>query len=157
MSQDLLLPSYLPIRHRARGTADWPPGINSVPMRLGRRRVQRMQNEAFLEGPIEFDKTVDGSTMPFDELPFFQRGVAFTALAARLEALGLSLGAEMSDVCGYGHKAAKPRRVVAAAKRQGSAASSGDEAWVVVSRNVSKDCSGGRAAVSRKQAPKKLT
>uniref|UniRef100_A0A7S3SSC6 Uncharacterized protein n=1 Tax=Strombidinopsis acuminata TaxID=141414 RepID=A0A7S3SSC6_9SPIT len=135
---ELLLPSYLPERPRAKVASDWPPGMNKEPPRLGRRRLQRLHNEAFLDGPIEFDRSVDGSTIPFEELPFFQRGVAFTKLAAQLEALGLDLAAELADVRAPPLRREKYNTARITVKREAStASSSGDEAWVIVSRETS--------------------
>jgi hypothetical protein len=129
--------------------------MNKEPMRLGRRRMQRLLNESFLEGPVEFDKTVDGSTLPFEELPFYQRGACFTALAARLEALGLDLSADLSHV----QHASRPSKVrgpkwafkAAAAgvtRSELNGYSSGDEAWVVVAREFSANSSALPAAAS---------
>lgn len=153
--QDLLLPSCLPVRSRARATSDWPPGINKEPMRLGRRRMQRLLNESFLEGPVEFDKTVDGSTLPFEELPFYQRGACFTVLAARLEALGLDISADLSHVQ-HDSRPGKVREASWARKAPGAgvsedksnASSSGDEAWVMVARQFSPHSSTLPAAAS---------
>ena len=99
MFPELLLPAQRPLRPPARSRAGdhWPPGVNAVPARVGRRRLNRLRNEAHIGAPfadapeLTLRGPPDGPPPENDELPWFQRGTSFTALAARLERLGIDL------------------------------------------------------------------